>query len=111
MRRLTCSASCGASAGETGRTAGLLPVSDRELVVHSCPYCGCPDVYLADTDGGGRTVACPSCGMSGPESVDGDDAEAARGWEILCGRMCRHCNRQLVKIIMELKNEKYLHTK
>ena len=51
--------------------------------MHSCPYCGCPDVYLADTDGGGRTVACPSCGMSGPESVDGDDEEAARGpcWE------------------------------
>ena len=48
--------------------------------------------------------------MSGPESVDGDDEEAARGWEILCGRMCRHCNRNLVKIVKELKNEKYLHT-
>lgn len=81
------------------------------MTLHSCPYCGCPDVYLADTDGGGRTVACPSCGMSGPESVDGDDAEAARGWEILCGRMCRHCNSHLLKIVKELKNEKYLHTK
>nr|DAV99879.1 MAG TPA: cysteine-rich protein [Caudoviricetes sp.] len=29
--------------------------------MHSCPYCGCPDIYLADTDGGGRTVACPFC--------------------------------------------------
>lgn len=80
------------------------------MTLHSCPYCGCPDVYLADTDGGGRTVACPSCGMSGPESVDGDDTEAARGWSILCGRMCRHCNSHLLKIVKELKNEKYLHT-
>lgn len=30
--------------------------------MHSCPYCGCPGVYLADTDGGGRTVACPASG-------------------------------------------------
>ena len=79
--------------------------------MHSCPYCGCPGVYLADTEGGGRTVACPSCGMSGPESVDGDDAEAARGWGILCRKMCRHCNSHLLKIVKELKNEKYLHTK
>jgi len=49
--------------------------------------------------------------MSGPESVDGDDEEAARGGEILCGRMCRHCNRHLLKIVRRLKNEKYLHTK
>lgn len=75
------------------------------MKMHSCPYCGCPDVYLADTDGGGRTVACPACGMSGPESVDGDDEEAARGWSILCGRMCRHCSRQLLKKIKELKAE------
>ena len=73
--------------------------------MHSCPYCGCPDVYLADTDGGGRTVACPACGMSGPESVDGDDTEAVRGWEILCGRMCRRCSKHLLKRIKELKAE------
>lgn len=24
--------------------------------MHSCPYCGCPDVYLADTDGGEHPV-------------------------------------------------------
>lgn len=73
--------------------------------MHSCPYCGCPGVYLADTDGGGRTVACPSCGMSGPESVDGDDEEAARGWETLCRRMCRRCSKHLLKRIKELKAE------
>ena len=79
--------------------------------MHSCPYCGCPGVYLADTDGGGRTVACPACGMSGPESVDGDDTEAERGWETLCRKMCRHCNRHLLKIVKELKNGKYSHIK
>lgn len=79
------------------------------MILHSCPYCGCEFVYIVDTADGGKTVACPSCGMSGPESVDGDDAEAARGWSILCGRMCRHCNHHLLKILKELKNEKYLH--
>ena len=81
------------------------------MTLHSCPYCGCGLVYLADTDGGGRTVASPAGGMSGPESVDGDDEEAARGWEILCRRMCRHCNRHLLKIVKELKNGKYSHIK
>ena len=81
-------------------------MSDRELVpVHPCPYCGCPDVYLADTDGGGRTVACPACGMSGPESVDGDDEEAKNGWEYLHGKICRRCSRHLLKRIKELKAE------
>ena len=81
------------------------------MTLHSCPYCGCGLVYLADTDGGGRTVACPACCMSGPESVDGDDTEAVRGWEILCGRMCRHCSRRLVEEIRRLKNEKYRYVK
>lgn len=75
------------------------------MTLHSCPYCGCGLVYLADTDGGGRTVACPSCGMSGPESVDGDDEEAERGWEYLHGKMCRKCSRHLLKRIKELKAE------
>ena len=70
-----------------------------------CPCCACPDVYLAQTDGGGITVACPRCGMSGPESVDGDAKEAKNGWEYLPGKMCRHCNRQLLKKIKELKAE------
>ncbi len=68
-----------------------------------CPYCACPDVYLAQTDGGGLTVACGSCGMSGPESVDGDEAEAVKGWEVLCGRLCTHCRRVYIKRIFDLK--------
>ena len=35
---------------------------DRELVVHSCPYCGCPGVYLADTDGAGGLSPAPPAG-------------------------------------------------
>lgn len=73
------------------------------MTLHSCPYCGCGLVYLADTDGGGRTVACPACGMSGPESVDGDDTEAAKGWETLCRKMCRHCNVNLLKELRKAK--------
>lgn len=45
-----------------------------------------------------------------PMPAEGDDEEAARGWSILCGRMCRHCSRRLVKILKELKNEKYRYT-
>lgn len=68
-----------------------------------CPCCACPDVYLAQTDGGGLTVACPRCGMSGPESVDGDEAEAVRGWESLCSRMCNKCRRVYIKRILDLR--------
>ena len=70
-----------------------------------CPCCACPDVYLAQTEGGGLTVACPRCGMSGPESVDGDAKEAKNGWEYLHGKMCRRCSRHLLRRIRELKNE------
>lgn len=73
------------------------------MTLHSYPYCGCGLVYLADTDGGGRTVACPACGMSGPESVDGDDIEAERGWETLCRKMCHHCNVNLLKELRKAK--------
>lgn len=52
---------------------------------------------------GGTVVACPSCGMSGPESVDGDEDEAVRGWEILCSKLCTHCRRIYVKRIIDLK--------
>ena len=55
------------------------------------------------------TVACPSCSMSGPVSVDGDPEEAKRGWEILCSRMCSHCRTNLIRHftqrIKELKAE------
>ena len=62
-----------------------------------CPYCACCEVYIAETVEGGKAVVCPSCGMSGPESVDGDEQEAVRGWEILCSRMCSHCRKNLIK--------------
>ncbi len=65
-------------------------------VVHPCPYCGCPNVYLAKTFGAGYTVACPECGMSGPESKDGVKEEAWAGWDILCRKMCRKCNVNLL---------------
>lgn len=80
----------------------LLELGDR---LSPCPCCGCPDVYVADTDEGGKTVACPRCGMSGPESVDGDAKEAKNAWEYLHGKMCRKCSRHLLKRIRELKAE------
>ena len=74
-----------------------------------CPYCHCDQVYLAEVEDGMCCVACPRCGMSGPISVDGDEAEAVRGWEILCSRMCSHCRTNLIKHftqrIKELKAE------
>lgn len=74
-----------------------------------CPYCHCDQVYLAEVEDGMLTVACPSCSMSGPVSVDGDPEEARRGWEILCSRMCSHCRKNLIihynQRIKELKAE------
>ena len=66
------------------------------LVVLPCPYCGCKEPYLAKTFGAGCTVACPECGMSGPESKDGNKEEAWTGWDILCRKMCRKCNVNLL---------------
>ena len=70
-----------------------------------CPCCGCAEVYVTDTAEGGKVVACPRCGMSGPESVDGDVREAKNGWEYLHGKMCRKCSRHLLRRIKELKAE------
>ena len=74
-----------------------------------CPFCRCDQVYLAEVEDGMLTVACPSCSMSGPVSVDGDPDEAVRGWEILCSRMCSHCRKNLIRHftgrIRELKAE------
>ena len=71
--------------------------------MHPCPYCGCASPYVAELAEGGKAVACPSCGTSGPESVDGDEAEAVRGWEILCGKLCTHCRLIYIKRIIDLK--------
>ena len=74
-----------------------------------CPFCHCDQVYLAEVEDGMLTVACPSCSMSGPVSVDGVPEEAKRGWEILCSRMCSHCRKNLIRHfterIRELKAE------
>ena len=74
-------------------------------MLHPCPYCGCPDVYVADVEDGMCCVACGNCVLGGPFSVDGVPEEAERGWEILCSRMCRHCNKNLLITIQQLKKE------
>ena len=73
------------------------------MTLHSCPYCGCHAVEVVENAEGGKIVACPGCGMSGPESVDGDEAEALRGWQVLCGRMCSHCRTVYIKRIIDLR--------
>ena len=73
------------------------------MELHACPYCGCHAVEVVENLDGGVVVACPGCGMSGPESVDGDEAEAVRGWEILCSRMCNKCRRVYIQRILELR--------
>ena len=79
------------------------------MTLHPCPYCSCSMVSVERTEEGGAVVACGSCGMTGPESVDGDEAEAVRGWEILCSHMCSHCRKNLIvhftTRIRELKAE------
>ena len=62
-------------------------------------------VSVERTVEGGVVVACGNCGMSGPESVDGDAKEAKNGWEYLHGKMCRRCSRHLLRRIRELKEE------
>ena len=57
------------------------------------------------TEEGGAVVACGNCGMAGPESVDGDEGEAIRGWEMLCRKMCRNCRQAYLRRIAELKAE------
>ena len=71
--------------------------------MHPCPYCQCDKVYVAEVEDGMLTVACPRCSMSGPVSVDGDESEAVRGWEILCSRMCNKCRRVYIRRILELR--------
>ena len=68
-----------------------------------CPYCSCRAVTVEETAEGGRVVACPNCGMSGPESLDGDPEEAVRGWELLCRKMCRNCRQVYIQRIVKLR--------
>ena len=74
-------------------------------MLHSCPYCYCDQVSVERTVEGGAVVACGFCGMTGPESVDGDESEAVRGWEILCSRMCNKCRRVYIKRILNLRRK------
>lgn len=75
------------------------------MVLHPCPYCSCPLVSVESNEEGGAVVACGNCGMTGPESVDGDEGEAIRGWEMLCRKMCRNCRVRLLERIAGLKAE------
>ena len=73
------------------------------MTVLPCPYCGCPLASVERTVEGGAVVACSSCGMSGPESVDGDEEEAVTAWNSLCRKLCRNCRQVYIKRIIELR--------
>ena len=73
------------------------------MTLHPCPYCECPLVAVERNGDGGAVVACGNCGMTGPESVDGSEDEAIRGWELLCRKMCRNCRQLYIRRIIELK--------
>lgn len=77
----------------------------RAVTLHPCPYCGCSEIYVAQVEDGMCCCACPRCSMGGPVSVDGDESEAVRGWEILCSRMCTHCRRVYIKRLVELRKK------
>ncbi len=82
------------------------PRSEAFIVtLHPCPYCSCPLVAVERNEEGGAVVACGNCGMTGPESVDGDEGEAVAGWELLCSRMCSNCRRVYIQRIKKLKAE------
>ncbi len=75
--------------------------------LHACPFCESSDLYIDECHIGDRVgycVACRDCGMSGPVSFDGEDM-AMRGWEVLCGKMCRHCVYRLVESNKKLRAE------
>ena len=84
--------------GRAGRKAFV-------VTLHQCPYCSCPLVSVERNEEGGAVVACGSCGMTGPESVDGSEDEAIRGWEALCRRMCRNCRQVYIERIRELRRQ------
>ena len=71
------------------------------MELHPCPYCGSQEVSVEETDIGGFTVACPCCGMCGPEGAFATDA--VRGWRELCSKMCRNCRVHLLRVNAELR--------
>ena len=72
-------------------------------LLHPCPYCGSDKVAREETDLGGYVVACPCCGMCGPEAPYA--CIANRRWNELCAKMCRHCNVHLVQVNKELRKK------
>ena len=72
-------------------------------LLHPCPYCGSDKVAREETDLGGYVVACPCCGMCGPEAPY--RCIAVRRWNELCAKMCRKCNVHLVQVNRELRRK------
>ena len=72
-------------------------------LLHPCPYCGSDKVAREETDLGGYVVACPCCGMCGPEAPY--KCIAVRRWNELCAKMCRKCNVHLVQVNRELRRK------
>lgn len=73
------------------------------MTLHPCPYCGSEGPAVEETDIGGYVVACPCCGMSGPEAPYA--TIAVRRWNVLCAKMCRHCNVHLVQANKDLRRK------
>ena len=71
--------------------------------LHPCPYCESRDVAVEETDIGGFVVACPCCGMCGPEAPYA--GVAVRRWQELCAKSCRHCNRHLLMVVKDLRRK------
>ena len=78
-------------------------VGDAQVNLHPCPYCGSAGVAVEETDIGGYVVACPCCGMCGPEGAFASDA--VRGWQGLCAKMCRGCRRHLLMVVKDLRRK------
>lgn len=69
--------------------------------LHPCPYCNGTDVAVEETDIGGYVVACPCCGMCGPEAPY--RGVAVRRWQVLCSKMCRNCKYHLLMVVKDLR--------
>ena len=71
--------------------------------LHPCPYCGGASVAVEETDIGGYVVACPCCGMCGPEAPY--RGVAVRRWQVLCSKMCRNCKYHLLMVVKDLRRK------
>lgn len=69
-----------------------------------CPYCGSP-VKVIYMDKGCVCVGCEECGMGGPVARNRDVVLAKQAWDILCRKMCRKCNVNLIQSNKELRHE------